>query len=232
MILKNNINPQTIDLLIYDVDGTLVEFKTLYKLLKESFQIFGIEYKNEYFKEYLNSVSNALNVNEKDFCFNKLSNCFEKKFAICREYGVSGREYLSVLLNLEYKYTSIIDGVKETLPYLNNNYQQVVSTNWFKDSQIVKLDKYELCKYFKEIYSCEEVYPKPNEKHFQMISDNYMFDHNRCLVIGDSSSDMEAYYYGYNTLLVDYRNSKKDLYHCSDAVVTDFGDIKKVLEKK
>ena len=231
MIIKNNINPKNIDLLIYDVDGTLVEFKTLYNLLRESFKIHGVNFKQDYYKEYVSSVVKALNCDEKDFSFDKLSKSFEENFIICRDYKVSGSDYLNTLLSLERKYTRLKVGVKDTLPYLSNNYDQVISTNWFEDSQRVKLDKYNLCRYFQKIYSCEGTYPKPNMKHFKMISEDYSLNHNECLVIGDSDADMGAYFHGYNTLLVDYKGDKKDLYCCSSAVVTEFSDIKKILRK-
>ena len=235
MIIKNDINPNDMDLLIYDVDGTLVEFKTLQKLLKESFLICDVyevlDFEKEYLKEYVSSVSKALNPNEKNFSFNKLARSFEKNFTVCRDYKIPGIYYLKVLLDLERKYTKIIDGVKETLPSLYSDYRQVISTNWFGCSQKAKLDKYGLCRYFEKIYSCEENYPKPNERHFKLISDEYKTSPKRCLVIGDSFTDIGAYQYGYNTLLVDYRSNKSNLYNNSNAVVTEFSDIKKILKK-
>jgi len=234
MIIKNDINPKDIELLIYDVDGTLVEFKTLQKLLKESFIIFDVyEVLEEkgYFKEYVSAVSKALNPKDRNFSFNKLARSFEKNFTVCRDYKIPGIYYLRVLLDLERKYTKAVDGVRETLPSLYNEYRQVISTNWFKNSQQSKLGKYDLCKYFEKIYSCEGVYPKPNKKHFRSISDEYRTNPERCLVIGDSSTDISAHQYGYKTLLTDYRNQKSNLYDNSDAVVTDFRDIKKVLKR-
>ena len=235
MIVKNDINPNDVDLLIFDVDGTLVRFKTLQKLLKESFIIFDVyEVLDEkgYLKEYISAVSKALNSNENDFSFDKLAKSFEKNFIVCRDYKIPAKDYLRVLLDLEKKYAKIIKGVKETLPYLYDNYEQVISTNWFKDSQVAKLSKYDLCKYFRKIYSCEGVYPKPNKEHFHIISSECELDPSRCLVIGDSLSDMKSHLYGFNTLLVDYRNSKQGIYPYSDVVVNDFKDVRKVLTRK
>lgn len=232
MILKDNLNSKNIKLLIYDVDGTLVYFKTLYNLLKESFEIHGIPFKKEYFDEYVIAVSSSLNENKNDFGHRSLSSSFNKYFEIIKNYNVSGKDYLETLLNLEYKYTYSFDGVNETLNYLYKIYPQVISTNWFEESQKVKINKYDLLKYFQKIYSCELYYPKPNIKHFERISDEYNIEPSECLIIGDSITDVKASNYGYNTLLLDYNNKKKDLYDLSTVVADDFRDVKKILTRK
>ena len=232
MILKNDVNSNNIKLLIYDVDGTLVKFETLFDLLKESFNIHGIPFKNEYFNDYVLSVSNALEKNRDDFGHRSLSNSFNKYFKIIKENNVDGKDYLETLLSLEYKYTYIFEGVSDTLKQLYEIYPQVISTNWFKESQKVKIDKFNLLKYFQKIYSCELYYPKPNHKHFERISNDYNLQPGECLVIGDSITDVKASIYGYNTILVDYNSKKENLYDLSSSVVTDFKDIKKVLTRK
>ncbi len=232
MILKNNLNSKNIKLLVYDVDGTLVYFKTLYNLLKESFEIHEIPFKKEYFDEYVIAVSSSLNENRSDFSYKSLSNSFDKNFEIIKKYNLSGKDYLKTLLDLEYKYTQIFKGVNDTLKYLYKEYLQVISTNWFADSQKVKIDKYNLLKYFQKIYSCELYYPKPNRKHFERISDEYNIEPSECLIIGDSITDVKASNYGYNTLLLDYNNKKENIYDLSTVVADDFRDIKKVLTRK
>lgn len=232
MIIKDNLNTRNIKLLIYDVDGTLVRFETLFDLLKESFEIHGIPFKKEYFSEYVSAVSSSLNENRKDFSHRSLSNSFDKYFEIIKKYHIDGKEYLQTLLDLEYKYTYVFNGVNDTLNYLYKIYSQVISTNWFRESQKIKIDKFDLLKYFEKIYSCELYYPKPNKKHFERISNEYSLSPEECLVIGDSSPDVKAYNYGYNTLLLDYENKKESLYDLSTFVVNDFKDIKKILTRK
>lgn len=232
MVIKDNSNSKSIKLLIYDVDGTLVYFKSLFDLLKESFEIHGIPFKREYFNEYVEAVSSSLNENRSDFGHRSLSNSFNEYFDIIKEYDIDGKDYLQTLLDLEYKYTYMHYRVKETLKCLYKMYPQVISTNWFAESQKVKIDKFDLLKYFQKIYSCELYYPKPNKKHFERISDDYNLNPEECLVIGDSLADITASIYGYNTLLVDYNNKKEDLYDLSTYVVNDFRDIKKVLTRK
>ena len=232
MILKDNINSNNIKLLIYDVDGTLVEFVTLFKLLKESFDIHGMRFKEEYFKQYVASVSKALDENRKDFSKSSLVQSFEKYFSILEKSNVNANEYLNTLLSLEYKYTQMHDGVDITLKELFSKYPQVVSTNWFADSQKTKINKFDLLKYFNRIYGCEMYYPKPNRKHFERISSDYNLSPDECLIIGDSFSDIKASAYGYNTLLVDYKKEKTNLYNLSTYVVDDFRDVSKVLARK
>lgn len=232
MIIKDDLNHKNIKLLIYDVDGTLVYFKTLFSLLKESFEIHGIPFKKEYFDEYILAISTSLNENKNDFGHRSLSISFDRYFKIIKNYNVSGKDYLDTLLNLEYKYTYSFDGVKETLEYLYKLYPQVISTNWFAHSQKVKINKFDLLKYFQKIYSCELYYPKPNKKHFERISNDYNVSPKECLIIGDSVTDSAASNYGYNTLLVDYDNKKENIYNLSTSVVNDFKDIKKILTRK
>lgn len=232
MIIKDNLNTKNIKLLIYDVDGTLVCFQTLFNLLKESFEIHGIPFKKEYFDEYVLAVSTSLNEGKNDFGYRTLSNSFDEYFKIIKNYNVSGKDYLETLLNLEYKYTYSFDGVNETLNYLYKIYPQVISTNWFVDSQKAKINKFDLLKFFQKIYSCELYYPKPNKKHFERISNDYKLLPEECLIIGDSITDVKASTYGYNTLLVDYNSKKENIYDLSTYVVNDFRDIKKVLTRK
>ncbi len=232
MIIKDNLNTKNIKLLIYDVDGTLVYFKTLFYLLKESFEIHGIPFKKEYFDEYVLAVSTSLNENRTDFGHRSLSNSFDENFEIIKKYNLSGKDYLKTLLDLEYKYTQVFKGVNNTLSYLYKEYPQVISTNWFEESQKAKINKYDLLKYFQKIYSCELYYPKPNKKHFERISNDYNLLPEECLIIGDSISDVKASIYGYNTLLVDYNSKKENIYDLSTYVVNDFRDIKKVLTRK
>ena len=232
MIIKNEIKSNDIELLIYDVDGTIVEFKTLFDLLKESFEIHGIPFKNEYFAMYTKAVMSVLDKNSKSFNYDNLSSCLEKSLPILKSHNICGTKYLNTLLNLEYKYTHLCEGADDTIADLSDYFTQVISTNWFKSSQIMKINKYGLIGYFDNIFTCENFYPKPNKKHFTNILDLYGVDKRKTLVIGDSYSDVFASNYGLNSLLVDYNGNKRDIYEYSNIVVSELHDIKKLLLKK
>lgn len=231
MIIKNELNNKDIKLLIYDVDGTLID-TDLSKLVEESFMIHDVPYKNEYFKEYAFAVAKSLNPTENDFCFDKLSKSFRDNFIICRDYNIDSDEYLRTLLGLEYSYANMFKGVKEVLNRLKEVYGQVISTNWFEGSQKTKLGKFDLLKNFQCIYTCEDNYPKPSEEHFNKILEDYWYSPDNCVVIGDSLSDVKASEYGFNTILVDYKNKNQGIYDYSTAVVDSFLDVEKILTKK
>ena len=70
----------------------------------------------------------------------------------------------------------------ETLEYLSKKYELVILTNWFRISQVERLKKVDILKYFKEIYDAEK-YAKPyKESFYQAIGDKAL---DECAVIGD-----------------------------------------------
>ncbi len=70
----------------------------------------------------------------------------------------------------------------ETLEYLSKKYELVILTNWFGVSQIERLKKVDILKYFKEIYDAEK-YAKPyKESFYQAMGDRKQ---DECVVIGD-----------------------------------------------
>ena len=70
----------------------------------------------------------------------------------------------------------------ETLEYLSKKYELVILTNWFGISQVERLKKVDILKYFKEIYDAEK-YAKPyKESFYQAMGDK---NADECAVIGD-----------------------------------------------
>ena len=53
-----------------------------------------------------------------------------------------------------------------TLEYLSKKYELVILSNWFSYSQIERLKKIGMDKYFKEMYFTDEVKNKPNKEAF------------------------------------------------------------------
>ena len=165
--------------LIFDIDDTLVTWKKEYdtainKALDDlqypytqelATQINDLELKYEidrkYFskKEMLDFINNKLPQklpsNFIDKWLEKLKNCVEEKYS-----------------EEDYK----------TLEYLNQKYELVIFTNWFKESQIERLRKLDILKFFKEVYGSEQ-YAKPYKESFIQASGNHSL--SEVAMIGD-----------------------------------------------
>lgn len=234
MIHKNNIiNPNNIKLLIFDIDGTIVEYRTLKDLFKKALSFYNVPFKEEYFSLQGQAVGELLirSESERIFNFDNMIKFWTKYLVILKEYDIDPKEFSELMIFLEPEFTYIMDGVYETLETLNNlGYNIVVATNWFEFSQRRKLEKFDLNKFFERIYTCENEFSKPNKQHFNRIIDDYKVDPSKTLVIGDSSADIKASLYGINTILVDYYKKHEDLYGISTSVVSEFPDIMRVLK--
>ncbi|MBQ4583959.1 MAG: HAD family hydrolase [Bacilli bacterium] len=71
----------------------------------------------------------------------------------------------------------------KTLEYLASKYELVVLTNFFYESQYKRLEKYEIAKYFKEVYGAD-LHSKPNKEAYFMAANGTKFE--ECLMIGDN----------------------------------------------
>ena len=122
------------------------------------------------------------------------------------------------------------ESVYSTLEYLKRNYQLVILTNWFRESQVARLKKVNIYKYFDEIYDAEK-YAKPYKESFiQAIGNNNI---NECAMIGDNLiSDIKAAKnIGINKLVwIDNQNKRNDLNNELNGidVINDISDLKKI----
>ena len=165
--------------LIFDLDNTLITWKKEYdnaikKVLDElgftntqelSDKINKIELEYEIDRKYFNKKEMLDFLNER--LDTKLPENFIDKWLevlpTCVPESLEKEEY-------------------ETLEYLSKKYELVILTNWFRISQVERLKKVDILKYFKEIYGAEK-YAKPyKESFFQAIGDKTL---DECAVIGD-----------------------------------------------
>lgn len=232
MIIKNNIINE-IKLLIFDIDGTLLEYRTLKELVKKGFEKLNINYEDDFFKAHCKAVQTTLEKCAESKSFNMKEMClaWEEFLPFIKKNNIDAKTYAEIMLDLEKEYTYIIENVIQTLEVLKKKYNIVISTNWFLESQKRKLNKFDLLKYFEHIYTCENNYAKPSKKHFEMIKNDYRCNPNECIIIGDTFSDVVASAYGYNSVLCDYRLNKNDIYEISTCVISDFKDLTKILKK-
>lgn len=226
MIIKNDIQNKK-DLIIFDIDGTLVFYDSLQKLVKEALKIHGYESKNEYINMQINGVVNILNdaTNKVIFNYDNMVKYWNESMPFLK---TDSKAISETMYKLEEKYLKIYPNVKETLDKIN--IKMVCSTNWFLKNQLIKLDKFNLTKYFSKIYTCEEIYAKPNFKHFEYILENECIDIKNAVVVGDSKSDIICSQYGLDSILVDYNNCKQNIYDLTTGVVNNFEDVKKLIK--
>lgn len=74
--------------------------------------------------------------------------------------------------------------VKETLDYLSHKYELVILSNWFTDSQKIRLEKAGILKYFVEVYGADIVSKKPNKDSYLSAMNGYKPE--ECFMIGDN----------------------------------------------
>jgi putative hydrolase of the HAD superfamily len=84
-------------------------------------------------------------------------------------------------------YTQLIDGARELLDYLLGKYEMAVITNGSKEIQYKKIDLSGLARYFKKIFTSDEIgAPKPKEAIFEHAIKSMNARKKNSLMIGDS----------------------------------------------
>ena len=166
---------------IFDIDNTLIPwrdeyFNEIFEVLKE----LKIDYSNDDFNKIKKAMSEYENVY---YSFNK-----EKMINYINEY--TGKKYPKELIDMIIDKWSrcvpekIDDSILATLKELNNKYEMVCLTDWFKNEQIKRLESTNILKYFQEIYAAENTKRKPFKEAFmQAIGENKP---EECIMIGDS----------------------------------------------
>ena len=189
--------------LIFDLDNTLILWKNEYReAMKNTVEHFNLDldyaalddlveiYENYYDKYTIDNITELFN---KQLNLN-LTNEFTEYWL--KELGNMADDDLNI---------------KTLLEYLKSKYELVVLTNWLKKSQLERLKKLDIDKYFINIYGGEEVIKPNKEAYLKAIGNRNISD---CIMIGDNLKvDIEgAVNIGLKAILVDI----KDIYPDSD----------------
>jgi len=199
--------------IIFDQDNTLMKWRDEYdKTYSEALDELGIKY-NE---DELNNIIDVICSYEKYYdSFNKksMAELVRKKcnIDIPDTFADVWMKYLSNCYSEEDK------EIIPTLEYLSKKYELVVLSNWFSYSQIERLKKLGMDKYFKEMYFTDEVKNKPNKEAF--IKACGIHKPEECIMIGDSmNTDINgAINAGLQAILIDpkgmyeYKNKIKSI---------------------
>ena len=184
---------------IFDIDDTLIPWKKEYdqeirkalhdlkilytdKDLDKISKAF-VEYENVYYIFNKNKMSEYINEYTKNNYPKELVYNIIKRWESCVPDKLDKETYM-------------------TLDYLKSKYQIVILSDWYAESQRVRLEKANILQYFVNIYSAEKTKRKPFKEAFiQAIGENKP---EECVMIGDDferdikgalNAGFEAIYY-------------------------------------
>ncbi len=172
--------------IIFDVDNTLVDWPDDYTMsVKLALDNLNISYDSDLPLKIYNIVDDY-----------EQEHTFYKKEELIKFINKN----LNVNLPLEFidEYIKTIgnqvatndENLEECLKYLSTKYDLFVISNWFTESQRMRLEKMGILKYFKKIYGGDINYLKPNPKTFDIILKDYSKED--CIYVGDKlKTDIE-----------------------------------------
>lgn len=167
--------------LIFDLDNTLIMWKSSYKNALRSaikkHQIVSddvlLDIVVDNYDSLIENYENYYNYYSKENMLELINSRFHLNLNISFI-----EDWLSELNDMADVDNDVID----TLDYLSKKYELVILTNWFSSSQLARMKKVGIDKYFKEVYSGEK-YIKPSLQSFKVaIGDK---DISECIMIGD-----------------------------------------------
>ncbi len=199
--------------IIFDIDNTLIKWEdSYYGELGKVFDELQIQYTQLDIEKIILAIAEY---EKREIYFKKdamLQICEEK---LERELPDN---FIDTMLTYFEKCVPehLPSGVLETLEYLSRKYELVTLTNWFEETQSIRLQKVGIEKYFKKIYACDRIKIKPNkESYLTAAGDNKP---QNCLMIGDNlindiegakKCGMQVIYYNPKKLQTQYPNIQK-----------------------
>lgn len=227
MVIKDEIQ-QRKSTVMFDIDGTLTRFDAIVESDREALSEYGYVGK-EYEARHQLGIRNLLDKSRVNNNYFTLENhVIEQQRSMGLSIGDT-RNLVGRMLELSIKHSKLHNGVAETLRTLNQDL--ICVSDWFAKEQLDRLTKVgiELC--FRKLYTCEGQYAKPNKKRFLYILKEEGLKAKNCVMVGDSINDLGASSVGIDTILVDYKQEKSDLYDKATTVITEFSDLQKILRR-
>lgn len=213
--------------LIFDIDNTIIPWKKEYDIVLD-------EILDEIHYPHTKNLYNEINDAEVEYEQNRKK--FDKKEMV---------NYINKRLNLKLPQNFVDLWLEklpycipkklekedyETLAYLNSKYEMVALTNWFIESQIERMRKLNILKFFKEIYGAEK-YAKPFKESFIQAAGQCKI--NECAIIGDNlqTDILGAKEAGIEKLVWKDNHGKKEEYQNQLQgidVITKLSDLKQI----
>ncbi len=160
--------------IIFDIDGTLIKNTNFYNEIEKVLYKYGL-----YSKENATLLDMALGTYEQHY-----NNYNEEDYLKYINSVLNIKLDKSFLEDLLNGFVNVLDedNLTEVLKYLSKKYELVVLSNYFKKSQLERLKKMKMDKYFLDFYGEKMI--KPNKEAYIMACGNKKPD--ECLMIGDN----------------------------------------------
>jgi putative hydrolase of the HAD superfamily len=220
-----------------DLDRTLWDFETNSKeTLNEIFLNYGI---NKYC-EFSEFYTTYRNINDDLWCKYR-SNQITKEILSWKRFYLTnlsfgfddqiiankmGKDYIT---NSPYK-TKLFPYTHEILKHLSERYNLYLITNGFKEVQYLKIKNCDIEKYFKKIFTSEEVgFSKPHIKYFEYVLESTFSKPEEAIVIGD---DLEVDIKGAKQLNIDtiwFKNGDENQEGQSKYIIKSLQEIIEIL---
>ena len=182
--------------LLFDLDHTLWDYeRNVQESLNELFEIYLLKDLGvstfDAFYEAFNTVNAEL---WNSYNTGKIDRVILRKERFKRIFEHLGADGLAVPTEMEGDFMQrtsskphLFPHSKETLAYLQNNYELHIISNGFDESQAMKMASSGLTSFFKLIITSETTsYRKPDKRIFEYALDKLETEPNVCLVIGDN----------------------------------------------
>ncbi len=162
--------------LIFDVDGTLITNVKLSEAITKALRKIGI-YSEENLRRFLQAITTYEqtynNYNRKDYLYH---------FSLALQTQLP-QDFIDIFFKeLKLVIPSENDKIQQTISKLSKQYELVLLTNYFKESQLNRLNNMGIGSFFIECYGEESI--KPNKEAYLMACGK---NHpSECVMIGDS----------------------------------------------
>lgn len=178
------------DLILFDIDGTLLDFNLTEKnALKETFEEYNFKFNNNIYERYHNInifywkelEKGKIDKDKLGYArFDQLFNEYNLK-ADSKEFNIKYRKKLG-----EGAY--LLEGAEEICRYFYGKVKMATASNGGKDIQLKRMKKVGLDKYMDYMFISEEIgYNKPDKKYFDYIFNKIGdISKDRIIIIGDS----------------------------------------------
>lgn len=211
---------------IFDIDNTLIDWKTEYNdKVREVLEEFNEKREEAEIKK----LQEALNEYENYY----LTFNLDKMVEFVRKYTDINysKEIIKGILDMWGTCVPQFCPIEniETLKYLKDKYELVILTDWFLKPQFNRLKLLKIDKFFSKIYTAENAKRKPNKEAFIQAIGEYKPE--ECIMIGDSYERDVIGAINSGLYAVWYRGKKEMCENLNEKVtiIEELSDLKDIL---
>ena len=164
--------------IIFDVDNTLIDWHNEYIFVLKNLLL---EINPNFTEKEILKIDNVIDTNEK--FLTELNKDSFLKYINDKTGLTFDMNFLNNLIKGQGKCYKDDNELIETIKYLASKYDLFVISNWFTETQKLRLENLGIAKYFKKIIGGDENYFKPDTRCFDIILKDYKVD--ECVYVGD-----------------------------------------------